>query len=1119
MRKEENLDLIKKLANDKIDTSQFRASTSLGIKKLSRKESLEKNSNEIEAGNKVTTNKGIPSQGESDSTDLSADSVDDIVPSATVFQSPTFSILGGGLKRRAVNEDDRVPVVKKRRRNSIFPSHVQQASELSWDGFSSSESSEESSHFHDPSTHIEEANVEGSSASESCEGSEHAFSEHVADSEAQRTKRERSSAFKAWARQQINEAMDFTPSASASNAVDDLTKVEKPQIIPRPPEIDPLPPELSINPHAPERKAYSVKIERSSDLQEARLKLPVAAEEQKIMEAIFNHSTVVICGATGSGKTTQVPQFLFEAGFGSKNSPNPGLIGVTQPRRVAAVSMAKRVGDELGDAQEKVSYQIRFDSSVGCRTAIKFMTDGILVREISNDFSLSNYSVIVIDEAHERSTNTDILIGMVSRIVDLRKKMSQESDKVKPLKMIIMSATLRTTDFLENPVLFKDGPPPLIQAEGRQYPVTTHFARRTHREYINEAFHKICRGHKKLPPGGMLVFLTGQNEISTLSAKLKEALPTVQSEASGGHQVRITANDAPLEIEDMELEKNRNDLNGCEDFEEEDVGSFTDEDDQDFDIDDKKPSFSFVHILPLYSQLQTKDQLRVFRPPPENHRLIVLATNIAETSLTIPGIRYVFDCGRAKARIYDRAASVQSFEIGWISKASAQQRAGRAGRTGPGHCYRLYSSAVYERDFEEHGEPEILRTPVEGVVLQLKSMNLLHVANFPFPTPPDRQSLAKAEKLLTHLGAISSNGKLTPLGHDLSLYPISPRFAKMLSIGHQHKCMPYTIALVAALATPNILIAESQLDLSVTTYREDQLYTNEDRLADDARTKRRSAYNHAHHLLSSHSSTSDALKLLTAVCAYAHATDKAGFCANMFLSLKAVSDADSFVTQLCSIMHNTHPAFVPSLANISLTNLPSPSKVQITALQQFVAAGFIDQVAILASAAPNAPAELGRKPRQATDVPFFPLLPLTAPQKVDMDITDTAVYIHPSSVLAHCAVKDLPTYVVYHRLQRAPPSTISDSNPIKRTKTRMHPLSAVTGHQLATLAKGTALLEYGKPIGKVEESEGGRKRTCWVIPSLVGEKRGVLGWPLPAVKAIQTKVSGKAGWQVESIVE
>ena len=1120
MRKQENLDLIKKLAYEKIDTSSLRASTTLGVKASSISSSSRRRANEAGSRGKANQSQDALSEDEddeSDSSNTSSELVEERLAVPSKYTNISTSSFGSGLKRSANNDDDELTIAIKRRRKDTINNAVPQDSELSWDGFSSSDDSERHSSPSKTQEDAEVDSVDGSEPSEPSVDSEES-SESDEDPEVLKARRERSSAFKAWATQQVNEAMDFTPSGSASNAMDDLAKVEKPHFTPRPPEIDPLPPELSTNANAVDRKAFSVKVERSEELQEARMKLPIVAEEQKIMEAIFNNRSVVIWGATGSGKTTQVPQFLFEAGFGDKDGPYPGLIGVTQPRRVAAVSMAKRVSEELGDAQGRVSYQIRFDSSVSDKTAIKFMTDGILLREISNDFSLSKYSVIIIDEAHERSTNTDILIGMVSRIVDLRETLSRENGQVNPLKLIIMSATLRITDFLENTILFRDGPPPLIQAEGRQFPVITHFARRTQRDYIEEAYQKISRGHKRLPPGGILVFLTGQNEIMALSKKLREGVPTARAGGLNGHQVHITAKDAPLETEDIEFEDTVNGMKAAGDLDEE-ADDFDSEDDLDFDIDDQTPASSLIYILPLCSQLQTKDQLRVFQPPPANTRLIVLATNIAETSLTIPGIRYVFDTGRAKSRVYDQATGVQSFEIGWISKASAEQRAGRAGRTASGHCYRLYSSAVYERDFEEHADPEILRTPIEGVVLQLKSMNLQHVANFPFPTPPDRQSLVKAEKLLKYLGAITVDGKLSSLGNDLSLYPLSPRFAKMISIGHQHNCMPYAVALVAALATAKIFIPENQLDLSVTVRSEDQIYTNEDRLQDDARAKRKSAYNYAHHLLSVHSSTSDAMKLLTALCAHAHAADKAEFCASMFLSQKAVSEAQSLVGQLSSIVHSVNPSIIAPPSKFSLGKLTSPSKVQVAALQQFVAAGFIDQIAILASEAPNAPSDLGRKASRAIDAPYIPLFPISHTQKTEMDITDIAVYIHPSSILAHCAVKQLPTYIVYHHLQRAAPSTISDTDSAKRTKTRMHPLAAVTGRQLASLARGTILLEYGKPIGKIEEPEVGRKRTCWVIPNLVGEKRGGLGWPLPAVRVVQVKTSGGSGWQVESVIE
>lgn len=825
------------------------------------------------------------------------------------------------------------------------------------------------------------------------------------------------------------------------------------------------------------------------------------------MEAIYNNPVVVIWGATGSGKTTQVPQFLYEAGFGSRESSNSGMIGVTQPRRVAAVSMAKRVGEELGGTGEEVSYQIRFDSSVSDKTAVKFMTDGILIREISNDFALSKYSVIIIDEAHERSTNTDILIGMVSRIVDLRAAMSKEDHKVQPLKMVIMSATLRVTDFLNNPKLFRNGTPPLIKAEGRQYAVTTHFARRTQRDYVEEAFLKVCRGHKKLPPGGMLVFLTGQNEITAMAKRLEDTFLITQSSQTTGHKVRIAAKEAPLETEDLEFGVSISPYDDAGEDNDDDEGfPFDHEEDKEFDMKDNTPASSQIHVLPLYSQLQTKDQLRVFETPPDDARLVVLATNVAETSLTIPGIRYVFDTGRAKERKYDRLTGVQSFEVGWISKASASQRAGRAGRTGPGHCYRLYSSAVYERDFDEHAEPEILRMPVEGVVLQLKSMDLQHVVNFPFPTPPDRLSLAKAEKLLKNLGAVSPEGRITDIGRDISNYPLSPRFSKMLTIGNQHACMPYTVALVAALATSTIFLPENQLGLTAPPHSES--YTAEEREADDARTKLRSSYNHAHHSFTRHSSTSDALKALTALSAYHYAPKKDEFCKEMFLSGKGLSEASNLQLQLATIVSNNNPHKTPVPSSL---RLPSPSKLQVSALQQFTAAAFVDQVAMLYSSHPSPP-NLPRKPTRAIDVPYLPLFPINTSRQADIDIIDIAVFIHPSSVLAHQSVKNLPTYIIYSHLQRSTPSTIEGA---KKPRTRMHALTAVTGKQIAGLARGTPMLVYGKPIGKIEE-ENSKTRRCWVVPSLMGEK-GSTGWSLPAQKVVQKK-DGKGEWVLETII-
>lgn len=1011
---------------------------------------------------------------------------------------------GSGLKRPLDLGTDGNPIITKRQRTNKY--HVQAEYKSSWDGFSSDAESDASQ---DVSSSISQGTQTDSDTDESSSETSSSTDEfggyQKGNGEAlEEKRRERSSAFKAWASQQFNEASGFTPSTTAPSLLTSQAGNAKFNIKPRGPEQDPLPPELQPTVHAVDRKVFSVPVTRSAETQAARLELPIVAEEQKIMEALYNNPTIVIWGATGSGKTTQVPQFLYEAGFGDPAGPNPGMIGITQPRRVAAVSMSKRVSEELGGVPGKVSYQIRFESSVGNKTAIKFMTDGILIREIANDFALLKYSVIVIDEAHERSTNTDILIGMVSRIVDLRASMSRDDPKIRPLKLVVMSATLRISDFLENQNLFRSGPPPLLQAEGRQYPVTTHFARRTQRDYLEEMFRKICRGHKKLPPGGILVFLTGQNEITSLARRLKEAFVHSQGSKDDGTKICIGAAEAPLETEDLDI--------GEDDPSEDRIQDDTSSDDEDMDADEREfniegsiESSSQIHVLPLYSQLQTKDQLKVFEPPPEGSRLIVLATNVAETSLTIPGIKYVFDCGRAKEKKYDQTSGVQSFEISWISKASASQRAGRAGRTGPGHCYRLYSSAIYERDFKVHAEPEILRMPAEGVVLQLKSMDLQHVVNFPFPTPPDRQSLVKAEKLLTALGAISSHGKITPIGRELSIYPLSPRFSKILLIGHQQSCMPYTIAMVAALAVPDLFIPENQLDLHSPAHDSKTIYTHADQQADEAREQRRKEYNHAHHLFSKNSPTSDAIKILTALCASAYAPNPTEFCTQYFLRPKALHEASRLRAQLSSIVRTNRPGLLGSYN----PRLPEPSKTQLKALQQILAAGFIDQLAIRADLSPSPPA-LERKPSRAIDVPYFPLIPVHH-GRTD-DLVDIAVYIHPSSVLAHLSTKELPQYIIYSHLQRGTPATVEGS---KKVKTRMHALGSVTGNQIAALARGTPLLVYGKPVGKVLELEGGR-RECWVgveIKGVVGRE----GWGLGAKRVVQVRKGGE--WDVEKVLD
>lgn len=1132
LKKDENRELLVKLAGTKIDTSLFSSSRALGQGKETKREALSRVLRAREAG--LADEEEVKSLLYEERQEVSSQSGDDEerrpVPAHTraetgqeevqKTQPPSASIpktVGAGLKRPLETDDSGKPVIAKRQKRGgvkskvslLQPERVESDAD-SFGGFSSDEDGglpTDSSEGEDSEdeTGSPGSNAEGSSSEE--EGSDSDGSDDDEEEvdeineEGVSQRKERSSAFKAWATQQRNEALGFEPTSGPS-----ILDIPRPENFkPRPVEEDPLPLELQPTKDT-DRKAFGVAVSRDPEIQAARLQLPVVAEEQKIMEAIHNNDIVVICGATGSGKTTQVPQFLFEAGYGSPNSPTPGMIGITQPRRVAAVSMAKRVGQELGDHGKKVAYQIRFEGTVDASTAVKFMTDGVLLREVAQDIALKKYSAIIVDEAHERSVNTDILIGMLSRVIKLRAELAKEDPSVKPLKLIIMSATLRIDDMTKNPVLFST-PPPVIEVEGRQHPVTIHFARKTRHDYVEEAFRKISRGHKKLPPGGFLVFLTGQNEIVELSKKLKEAFGGPN--AVGGPKVRISANEAPVEVEDIDFgdydDRNITDMDDAMSIDGDVEGDEHDE--AEFEIEEEGGTGPLkMQILPLYSLLPTKDQMKVFEPPPEGYRQVIIATNVAETSLTIPGIRYVFDCGRSKERRYDPLSGVQSFEIGWISKASANQRSGRAGRTGPGHCYRLYSSAVYERDLPQFAEPELLRMPIEGVVLQLKAMNLQHVVNFPFPTPPDRQALAKAERLLSYLQAISASGQVTQIGSTMSIFPLSPRFARILLVGHLHDCLPYTIALVAGLSAPEVFISEHQAipKLAEKEEGDESFRTTADVIAETQQANIRKAYNRVQKNFCFLDDKSDAIKLLQVVGEFAHDPTEA-WCESHFVRFKTLREIQQLRHQLVDLLRTNIPGF----ANLKPQDkLDPPSPEQVQALKQMVAAGFIDQVAIRADKAPVPPAH--RRPRRAIDVPYLPLVPL---EGAAADPAEGMVYIHPSSPLAHLSVDECPDYVVYSYLQRAG-NVLADEE--KRPKTRMHALTDVTGGQLAALAKGTPLIGYGKPIKEVKgsEGEGGRVREVWVVPYLRAEGVGGLGWPLPARKVKQRKVPGK-GWVVE----
>ncbi|KZV18868.1 hypothetical protein F511_31707 [Dorcoceras hygrometricum] len=639
-----------------------------------------------------------------------------------------------------------------------------------------------------------------------------------------------------------------------------------------------------------------IHVSRPKEVEMTRRDLPIVMMEQEIMEAINEHSSVIICGETGCGKTTQVPQFLYEAGFGPNHvHARRGIIGVTQPRRVAVLATAKRVAFELGlRLGKEVGFQVRHDRRVGDNCSIKFMTDGILLREVQSDFLLKRYTVIILDEAHERSLNTDILIGMLSRVIKERQREFEEQQKrilsgetiefenrIYPLKLVLMSATLRVDDFVSGGRIFHD-PPPVIEVPTRQYPVTIHFSKRTEIvDYIGQAFKKVLSIHKKLPPGGILVFVTGQREVEYLCQKLRRT-----SRAMTGSNVQendgkfFVHEEKPLEEIDMKeitdafecqgdfgdetpdqfnihMEENDGNL-----FEDEYDNTYNSSEDMDKGIESLKAAFealarkkgplpdNTIHgvtrtlgglnqlssiaekniedkvicngtlrVLPLYAMLPAPAQLRVFEEVKREERLVVVATNVAETSLTIPGIRYVVDTGREKVKTYNSSNGMESYEIQWISKASAAQRAGRSGRTGPGHCYRLYSSAVFNNMFPDFSSAEILKVPVDGVVLLMKSMHIGKVANFPFPTPPETNALIEAENCLKVLEALDSKGRLTPLGRAMAHYPMNPRHSRMLLTVIQtmqkvkDKCrasivLGYAIAAAAALSLSNPFIMQ-----------------------------------------------------------------------------------------------------------------------------------------------------------------------------------------------------------------------------------------------------------------------------------------------------------------------
>ncbi|CAI4230795.1 unnamed protein product [Auanema sp. JU1783] len=812
--------------------------------------------------------------------------------------------------------------------------------------------------------------------------------------------------------------------------------------------------ELAKDNLSPENKIFQrtrVVVERSPEINESRQQLPIYGEEVPIVEAINDNIVTVVCGETGSGKTTQIPQFLYEAGYASDGQ----IIGITEPRRVAAISMAQRVGIELGQPN-LVSYQIRYEGNRNDETKILYMTDGVLMKEMEKDVMLNKYSAILIDEAHERSMYSDVLIGMLSRIAPLRAKTNS------PLRLVIMSATLRLQDFLQKR-LFPTVQPKVIKVDSRQFPVTVHFEKKTPEDYIYASFRKACKIHESLPDGGILIFVSGQKEVKHLINKFIARYPISLEEKDG--ELLVKGSRAwkskkkdevkALKLEDFEetKEKVSENLDG-EDLQENDVGGDAwDDYDEEF-VDETPLNDSMgpppsnarpLFCLPLYSLLSSEKQQRVFQSPPDGTRLCVITTNVAETSLTIPGIKYVVDAGFEKQRLYDPITGVSRFVVARISQASADQRAGRAGRICAGHAYRLFSSAVFQ-DFPKFAKPDILLKPAEQLVLHLKSMNIVKVINFPFPSPPDREVLDAAEKRLIKLDALSTttkNGKtearITSLGRILSMFPLSPSYAKVIAMANQHGLMPYAICLIAALSVREPLVP-------VYSLRGDTEEETKTLMTEVLKMRRGWCGQGPSRRLG------DLLVLLRSVFCSEDVEMDTQACHKVGLRPKAMIEIRQLRTQLTNIVNTS---FKDTENVVMELKLQPPSPIQAQMLRQMMVAGLAENIA-------------RRVDRSVTDEE----IPRGAYQTTKLQ---EYVFIDPCSVL----YTEDPDYVLYQDIVQL------------GEKKCMQGLMTVDYEWLPTLAESHC--SFGAADKEVEPKYCAKKD---LIVNSVGVKFGPLEWSI-----------------------
>jgi ATP-dependent RNA helicase DHX8/PRP22 len=471
----------------------------------------------------------------------------------------------------------------------------------------------------------------------------------------------------------------------------------------------------------------ATKLGRTTNLsiKEQREGLPIYGSRDKLLQAVDDNQIMIVVAETGSGKTTQITQYLHEAGYSRR-----GRIGCTQPRRVAATSVAKRVAEEVGcRLGQDVGYAIRFEDVTTPETVIKYMTDGMLLRECLVDPELKQYSCIILDEAHERNIHTDVLMCLMKQLT-LRRK---------DLKLIVTSATLDAEKFS---IYFRGCP--IFTITGRTFPVEHLYTKDPESDYLDATLITIMQIHLAEPPGDILVFLTGQEEIDTACSILHDRMKALG------------------------------------------------------------PNVPELIILPIYSALPSEMQSRIFDPAPPGSRKVIIGTNIAETSVTIDGIYYVVDPGFVKQKVYNPKTGMDALVVCPISKAQAKQRAGRAGRTGPGKCYRLYTEAAYQHEMLDAPIPEIQRVNLATTVLHLKALGINDLLNFDFMDKPSETQLIAAMHGLYTLGALDEEGLLTRLGRKMAEFPLEPQLSKILLTSCELGCSDEVLTIVAMLSVQNI---------------------------------------------------------------------------------------------------------------------------------------------------------------------------------------------------------------------------------------------------------------------------------------------------------------------------